>query len=175
MLQEGIGTRLAWSYVILILLHSVNSSFTTPTPNTLENEEVATNKLNTKMKDIFEAVLNFFKPLTCKHKEKQTLVPCHAGGSINATECLENRCCPSKGSSELKCYVPFKDNLQLAFRLFLLGAIGFLILGCLPLFCCACLQRSKCINPLQRANKKIKQIVQKKRANGEEMYSLLQN
>ncbi|POI33026.1 hypothetical protein CIB84_003222, partial [Bambusicola thoracicus] len=26
MLQEGIGTHLAWSYVILILLHSINSS-----------------------------------------------------------------------------------------------------------------------------------------------------
>lgn len=50
----------------------------------------------------------FFK--ACRYKEKHSLVPCHVGGSINATECLENRCCPSKGNHELKCYIPFKDG-----------------------------------------------------------------
>ncbi|NXJ05692.1 FMR1N protein, partial [Odontophorus gujanensis] len=175
MLREGIGTHLAWNYVILILLHNINSSFTSPTHHTLEKNEVAASKLIMKLKDTSEALLNFFRPLTCRHKEKQSLVPCHVGESINATECLENRCCPSKGSYELKCYIPFKDNLQLTFRLFLLGAIGFLILGCLPFCCCTCLQRSQCVNPLQRANKKKQQIVQNERASSEEMYRLLPN
>ncbi|XP_072190033.1 FMR1 neighbor protein [Excalfactoria chinensis] len=174
MLQEGIGTHLARSYVILMLLHSVNSSFTSPTPAS-EKNEVADSKFVTKLKDASEAFLNFFRPVTCHYKERHTLVPCHVGGNINATVCLENRCCPSKGRHEVECYVPFKDNLQLTFRLFLVGAVGSIVLGCLPLFCCVCFQRSSCINPLRRANKKIEQILQNNKANSEEMHRLLSN
>ncbi|XP_052529481.1 FMR1 neighbor protein [Tympanuchus pallidicinctus] len=173
MLQEGIGTHLAWNYVILILLHSISSCFTSPTLHALEKNEVTASKLITKLKDASEALLNFFRPVTCRYKEKHSLFPCHVGGNINATECLENRCCPSKGRHELECYIPLKDSLQLTFRLFLVGAVGFLILGCVPLYCCACFQRSQCVNPLRRANKRIEQIVQNKRASSEEMRSLL--
>ncbi|NXL93372.1 FMR1N protein, partial [Alectura lathami] len=166
---------LAWSYAVLILLCSINSCFTSPTRHVLKKSEVAPSKLNVKLKDASEFLLNFFRPVTCRHKGKQDLVPCHAGGNINSTECLENKCCPSKASHELKCYVPFKDNLQLIFRLFVLGAGVFFILACLPLCCCVFLQRSKCVNPLRRANKKIEKIVQNKRAHSEEVKSLLQN
>ncbi|XP_050569374.1 FMR1 neighbor protein [Cygnus atratus] len=173
MLQEVIGVHLVRNYVILILLHSINSSFTSPTHQVLEKSEVVPSKLKMKLKDASEAILNFFRPVTCRHKEKGTLVPCAVGGSINRTECLENKCCPSKDRHELACYVPFKDNLQLTFRLFVLGAVGFFILGCLPSCCCVCLQRSPCVNPLRRANKEIEKIVRKKRARSEDMHRLL--
>ncbi|NXC42280.1 FMR1N protein, partial [Penelope pileata] len=172
MLQEGVGTHLAWSYVMLVLLHSIHSSFASPT-HVPEKSAVAPGKPGVTLKDVYETVINFFKPVTCRHKGKEALVPCHAGGIINSTECSKNNCCPSKHSHDLKCYVPSKDNLQLAFRLFLLGALGFFILGCLPLFCCACFQRSPRTNPLRRANKKIEEIMRNRRAYGEETDSLL--
>lgn len=53
-------------------------------------------------------LLLFFK--ACRHKDEKTLIPCHVGESLNTTECLENKCCPSKASHELKCYMPFKDS-----------------------------------------------------------------
>ncbi|KAM6300222.1 FMR1 neighbor protein [Aegotheles albertisi] len=109
-------------------------------------------------------------PKTCRHKDEQTLLPCHVGEGLNKTECLENKCCPSKSSRKLKCYRPFKDNMQLTLRLLVLVAGGFLILGCLPICCCAFLQRSQCFNPLRRANKEVEQIMRKKRAHNEGFY-----
>ncbi|XP_074691085.1 FMR1 neighbor protein [Strix aluco] len=170
-----IGTRLAWNCVVLVLLCSVSSSFAPPTQHVLEKSEVAPSKLNMKLKDAYESVLSFFRPVTCHHRDEQTLIPCHVGDGLNTTECLENKCCPSKSSHEPKCYMPFKDNLQLTFRVLVLVAGGFLILGCLPFCCCAFLQRSQCFNPLRRANKKIKKIVRKKREHSDDVYDHLLN
>ncbi|XP_025935958.1 fragile X mental retardation 1 neighbor protein isoform X4 [Apteryx rowi] len=142
MLQGVTGTHLLWNCVILMMFHSIGSSFASPTQHVLEKSEVAPSKFKVKLKDASEALVNFFAPMTCRHKDKQALIPCRVGENINTTECLENKCCPSKTSHELKCYTPFKDNLQLTFRLFVLGAGGFFILGCLPFCCCACLRRS---------------------------------
>ncbi|XP_075369580.1 fmr1 neighbor protein-like [Mycteria americana] len=167
-----IGTHLAWNYVLLILLYSINSSFAPPAQHILGKSEVVPSKLNTKLNDTYELVLSFFLPVTCRHKDEQTLIPCHVGEGLNTTECLENKCCASKTSHELKCYMPFKDNMQLTFRLLVLVAGGFLILGCLPFCCCACLQRSQCVNPLRRANNEVEQILQKKRAHSEDTYGL---
>ncbi|XP_025935826.1 fragile X mental retardation 1 neighbor protein isoform X2 [Apteryx rowi] len=141
MLQGVTGTHLLWNCVILMMFHSIGSSFASPTQHVLEKSEVAPSKFKVKLKDASEALVNFFAPMTCRHKDKQALIPCRVGENINTTECLENKCCPSKTSHELKCYTPFKDNLQLTFRLFVLGAGGFFILGCLPFCCCACLRR----------------------------------
>ncbi|NXQ86629.1 FMR1N protein, partial [Nyctibius grandis] len=168
-----IDTCLAWNYVVLVLLYSVNSSFALQTQPVLEKSEVAPSKRNTTLKDAYEQLLSFFRPVTCHQKDEQTLIPCYVGEDLNATECLENKCCPSKTSHELKCYMPFKDNMQLTFRLLVLVAGGFLILGCLPFCCCICLQRSPCLNPLRSANKAVKQMVQKRRAQNEEVRGLL--
>ncbi|NXE07935.1 FMR1N protein, partial [Lophotis ruficrista] len=146
--------------------------FAPPTEHVLEKHEVAPSKRNINLKDAYEHLLSFFRPVTCRHKDKQTLIPCHVGEGLNATECLENKCCPSTTSHELKCYKPFKDNVQLAFRLLMLVAGAFLVLGCLPFYCCTCLQRSQCANPLRRANKEVEQIVQRKRAHSKDIYSL---
>ncbi|XP_059680558.1 FMR1 neighbor protein [Gavia stellata] len=168
-----IGTHLAWNYVVLILLYSVNSSFAPQTQHVLEKSEVASSKLNMKLRNAYESLLNFFRPVTCRHKGEQTLIPCDVGEGLNTTECLENKCCPSKTSHELKCYKPFKDNMQLTFRLLVLVAGGFLILGCLPFCCFACLRRSQCVNPLRRANNEVEQVVWKKRAHSEDVYGPL--
>ncbi|XP_071425728.1 fmr1 neighbor protein-like [Pithys albifrons albifrons] len=69
---------------------------------------------------------------------------------------------------ELQCYMPVKDDVQLAIRLILLMGGGFLILGFLPICCCAVLQRSPCINPLQGMSKKVRQIARERRKRGEE-------
>ncbi|XP_072733477.1 fmr1 neighbor protein-like [Ciconia boyciana] len=167
------GTHLAWNYVLLMLLYSINSSFAPPTQHILEKSEAVPSKLNMKLKDAYELLLSFFRPVTCHRKDEQTLIPCHVGEGLNTTECLENKCCASKTNHELKCYMPFKDNMQLTFRLLVLVAGGFLVLGCLPFCCCACLQRSQCVNPLRRANNEVEQIVQKKRAHSEDTYGLL--
>ncbi|NXW64113.1 FMR1N protein, partial [Eurystomus gularis] len=154
------------------LLYSINSSFDSPTQHVLEKSEVAPSKLNMKLKDAYEHLVSFFRPVTCTHKDEQTLIPCHIGEGLNRTECLENKCCASQSSHELECYMPFKDNVQLAFRVLVLVAGAFFILGSLP-FCCACLQRSPCVNPLRKANNKVKRIVLNKRAQTEDIYSPL--
>ncbi|NXQ93144.1 FMR1N protein, partial [Sagittarius serpentarius] len=149
------------------------SGFASPTRHVLEKNEAAASKLNMKLKEAYESLLSFFRPVTCRHKDEQTLLPCPVGEGLNTTECLENKCCPSKTSHELKCYMPFKDNLQLTFRLLVLVAGGFFILGCLPFCCCAFLQRSQCVNPLRRANNEVERTVWKKRAQSEDVYGLL--
>ncbi|NXI51563.1 FMR1N protein, partial [Chloroceryle aenea] len=136
-----IGTCLAWNSVVLILLYSVVSSFASPTQHVLEKSEVAPSNLTLELKKVYERVISFFTPVTCHHKDEQTLIPCHVGEGLNTTECLENKCCPTKTSSELTCYMPFKDNVQLVFQVLVLVAGGILILGCLPFCCYACLQR----------------------------------
>ncbi|NXL56662.1 FMR1N protein, partial [Chordeiles acutipennis] len=117
------------------------SGFAPATQHVLEKSEVAPSKSHVKLKDAYEILVSFFRPMTCRHKDEQTLIPCRVGEDLNTTDCLENNCCPSKTSSELKCHMPFKDDMQLTFRLLVLVAGGFLILGCLPFCCCACLQR----------------------------------
>ncbi|NXC21365.1 FMR1N protein, partial [Corythaeola cristata] len=168
-----IGTNLVWDYVVLILLCSISLGFAAPTQHVLEESEVAPRDFNMKVKDAFEPLLSYFRPVTCRHKDEQTLIPCHVGEDLNATECLKNKCCPSKTSHELTCYMPFKDNMQLTFRLLVLVAGALLILGCLPFCCCVCFQRSQCVNPLRKANKEIKQILQRRKAQSEEHYALL--
>ncbi|NWW84829.1 FMR1N protein, partial [Rhynochetos jubatus] len=135
------GTHLVWISVVLVLLNSIHSGFASPTRNVSGKSEVAHSTFKMKMKEAYEPVLNFFRPVTCRHKDGQTLIPCHVGEGLNTTECLEKKCCPSKASHELNCYMPVKDKMQLTFRLIVLVAGGFFILGCLPLCCCACLQR----------------------------------
>ncbi|NWX38927.1 FMR1N protein, partial [Steatornis caripensis] len=117
------------------------SGFALPTQHVLGRSEVVPSKPNTELKDVYESVSGFFRPTTCRHNDEQTLIPCHVGEGLNETECLKNKCCPSKTSHELTCYMPFKDSTQLTFRLLVLVAGGFFILGCLPFCCCACLQR----------------------------------
>ncbi|XP_057280077.1 FMR1 neighbor protein [Pezoporus wallicus] len=168
-----ICTGLAWNYMVLILLYNINSSFAPPPQHALEKSEVAPHVL-TKLKDAFEPFLRFFRPVTCRHREGQTLIPCPVGAGLNTTKCLENNCCPFQTSYEPICYMPFKDNMQLTFRLIALVAGGFIIMGCLPLCCCAILQKCQCLNHLRWANSRVVKFV-KGRAHTEELRGLLQD
>ncbi|XP_071669444.1 FMR1 neighbor protein [Patagioenas fasciata] len=178
-----IGTHPAWNSVVLILLCSVNSSeyckeksvfigaasFAQQTLNVSEKGEVLPSHLQMKLQELFDAVKTFFRPVTCRYRDEQVLIPCNLGEGLNKTECLKNKCCPSKTSHDLTCYMPFNDNIQLIFRVLVLAAGGFLTLGCLPFCCFACLQRSPCVNPLRSANKEIAQTMQKKRAHKDDL------
>ncbi|NXF90859.1 FMR1N protein, partial [Eubucco bourcierii] len=168
-----IGTCLAWRCVVLILFYSIPSGFASPTQRILEKNIMAPTNLTMKVQDAYEHLISFFKPVTCLHKDEQLLIPCHVGEDLNTTKCLENKCCHAKTSHEPKCYMPFTDSVQLAFRLLVLVAGGLIILGCLPFCCCACVQKSRCVNPLRKASNKVKQIVLKKRAHDEDVYNPL--
>ncbi|NXH18457.1 FMR1N protein, partial [Bucco capensis] len=171
-----VGTSPPWSFVVLILLCSIsgiNASAVSPTQPTLEKSEVAPSKFHVKLRDAYEHLISFFKPVTCHYRDEETLIPCHVGEDLNTTECLENNCCASKTSRELTCYMPLRDNVQLTFRVLVLVAGGFLILGILPFCCSFCCQKSPCVNPLRRPSKKIKKIVLKKREQSEDVYSPL--
>ncbi|XP_075797191.1 FMR1 neighbor protein isoform X2 [Pelodiscus sinensis] len=162
MMQMVTGTLFWGNYVILVVVPSISPSLASPSQHIVKRSEVAPNKPKTKLEDISESLFNFFNPVTCRPKEDQTVVACHAGDNINETTCLKNRCChSSKKSSQLKCYAPLKDKIQLTLRLFGIGIAGMIILGCLPLFCCTYLQGSQCVNPLLRTNKEVEQVKQK--------------
>ncbi|NXS92637.1 FMR1N protein, partial [Jacana jacana] len=167
------GTQLAWSCGLLVLLYSINPSFASPTEHVLEKSEVASSNFSIKLKDVYESLSVFFKPVRCDHLDKRILIPCHVGELLNITECLTKKCCPSKTSHELTCYMPLLDKMQMMFRVLVFVAGGLLILGCLPLCSCACLHKSHCLNPLRRPNKKLAKIMWKKKAQRDEAYGPL--
>nr|XP_025034621.1 fragile X mental retardation 1 neighbor protein isoform X3 [Pelodiscus sinensis] len=110
MMQMVTGTLFWGNYVILVVVPSISPSLASPSQHIVKRSEVAPNKPKTKLEDISESLFNFFNPVTCRPKEDQTVVACHAGDNINETTCLKNRCChSSKKSSQLKCYAPLKD------------------------------------------------------------------
>ncbi|XP_027737974.1 fragile X mental retardation 1 neighbor protein [Empidonax traillii] len=171
-----IGTHRAWVVVVLILLCSIHSLLAAPVQEDLGQSETALNKPNMTVKGVFESLLNFFRPMTCRLSNERPLIPCQVE-SLNASECLKNHCCPMKIGQDLQCHMPVKDDVQLAIRLILLTGGGFLILGFLPICFCAILQRSPCINPLQRMSKKVRQIARDRRerreqTNDEELHLL---
>ncbi|XP_057228245.1 fmr1 neighbor protein-like [Malurus melanocephalus] len=118
-------------------------------------------------KGVFESFLSFFRPMTCRLSNERLFTPCHVE-SQNRSECLKNHCCPFKIGQEEQCYLPMRDDVQLAIRVILLAGGGFLTLGLLPICCCAVLQRSPCINPLQKISKKVQKIAREKRARDKE-------
>ncbi|KAF4794415.1 Fragile X mental retardation protein 1 like protein [Turdus rufiventris] len=76
----------------------------------------------------------------CRLSNERFLTPCPVEG-LNLSECSKNHCCPFKIGHEEQCYMPVRDDVQLAIRVILLTGGGFLTLGFLPICCCAFLQR----------------------------------
>ncbi|XP_027572232.1 fragile X mental retardation 1 neighbor protein [Pipra filicauda] len=162
-----IGTHRAWVIMVLILLCSIHSPLAAPVQQGLGQSEAAPHNPNMTLKGVFESLLSFFRPMTCRLSNEQPLIPCQVE-SLNKSECLKNHCCPMKIGQDLQCHMPVKDDVQLAIRLILLTGGGFLILGLLPICCCAILQRSPCINPVQGISKKVRQIARERRERREE-------
>uniref|UniRef100_A0A8D2DVF9 FMR1 neighbor n=1 Tax=Sciurus vulgaris TaxID=55149 RepID=A0A8D2DVF9_SCIVU len=99
----------------------------------------------------WEVLLNFFFPTTCIVKENQKVKPCKELQYLNESECLRYKCCfSSSGTKELSCYTPLRDKPTQMLRMFGLGVISMITLGCLPIYCCCLCQRSKWANPLRR-------------------------
>ncbi|XP_028338428.1 FMR1 neighbor protein [Physeter macrocephalus] len=99
----------------------------------------------------WETLLNFFFPTTCIPKENQVVTPCSQLQDFSKSECLERKCCYSSSkTSNVHCFAPLKDKPTQMFRMFGLGVISMIVLGCLPICCCLLCQRSTWANPLRR-------------------------
>ncbi|KAL2304402.1 hypothetical protein Nmel_013153 [Mimus melanotis] len=154
------GTCREWFFMVLLLLCSIHSP---PIHPGSEQSAEAPSKPNMTMKGVFESFLSFFRPMTCRLSNERLLTPCPVEG-LNMSECSKIDCCPFTIGHEEQCYMPVRDDVQLAIRVILLTGGGFLTLGFLPICCCAILQRSPCINPLRKISKKVQKIAKEKRA-----------
>nr|XP_030128551.3 fragile X mental retardation 1 neighbor protein [Taeniopygia guttata] len=156
------GTHRAWVSMVLLLLGGVHSLLAAPTEPGSEQSAEAASKPNMTMEGVFVSFLSFFRPMTCRLSNQRLLTPCPVEG-LNMSECSKIHCCPFRIGREEQCYMPVRDDVQLAIRVVLLTGGGFLILGFLPICCCAFLQRSPCINPLQKISKEVQKIAWEKR------------
>ncbi|KAG3273087.1 FMR1 neighbor [Ictidomys tridecemlineatus] len=99
----------------------------------------------------WKTLLIFLFPTTCIVKENQEVKPCKELENLNETECLRYKCCfSSSGIKDLSCFTPLPDKPTQMVRMFGLGVISMITLGCLPIYCCSLCQRSKWANPLRR-------------------------
>nr|XP_014720264.2 fragile X mental retardation 1 neighbor protein [Equus asinus] len=99
----------------------------------------------------WEALLSFFFPTTCIPKENQVVKACKDDlQDLNQSACLAHKCCYSLGTSNFSCFAPLKDKPTQMLRMFGLGVISMIILGCLPIYCCSLCRRSKWTNHLRR-------------------------
>ncbi|XP_063272982.1 fmr1 neighbor protein-like [Prinia subflava] len=157
------GTHRAWVLVVLLLLCSIHSLVAAPIQPGSEQSAETPSKPNMTMEAVFESFLSFFRPTTCRLSSERLLTPCPVEG-LNMSECSKIRCCPFRIGQDEQCYMPVRDDVQLAIRVILITGGGFLTLGFLPIFCCALLQRSPCINPLRKIGKKVQKVAREKRA-----------
>nr|XP_059858700.1 FMR1 neighbor protein [Delphinus delphis] len=98
-----------------------------------------------------ETLLSFFFPTTCIVQENQEIKPCRHLQDLSKSECLRYKCCYSSSkTSKFNCFAPLRDKPMQMFRMFGLGVISILILGCLPICCYLLCQRSIWANPLRR-------------------------
>ncbi|XP_053811820.1 fmr1 neighbor protein-like isoform X1 [Vidua chalybeata] len=163
------GTRRAWVFMVLLLLGSIHSLLAALIQPGSEQSAEAPSKPNMTMEGVFVSFVSFFRPMTCRLSNERLLTPCPVEG-LNMSECSKIHCCPFKIGQEEQCYMPVRDDVQLAIRVVLLTGGGFLILGFLPICCCAFLQRSPCINPLQKISKEVQKIAREKRAGGKQTH-----
>ncbi|KAL2768061.1 fragile X mental retardation 1 neighbor protein, partial [Daubentonia madagascariensis] len=121
-----------------------------PNEYILWNEENA-NGQSLEEDSAWRTLLRFFFPTTCILKENQVAKPCNELQELNESECLRYKCCfSSLRTTSFSCFAPLRDKPTQMFRMFGLGAVSMIILGCLPLYCCSLCRRSKWANPLRK-------------------------
>ncbi|TRZ17666.1 hypothetical protein HGM15179_009433 [Zosterops borbonicus] len=135
-----LGTHRVWVFMVLLLLCSIRSLLAAPIQPGSEQSAKAPSKPNMTMEAVYGSFLSFFRPMTCRLSNERPLTPCPVEG-LNKSECSRIRCCPFKIGQDEQCYMPVRDDVQLAIRVILLTGGGFLALGFLPVVCCAFLQR----------------------------------
>ncbi|XP_027946552.1 fragile X mental retardation 1 neighbor protein [Eumetopias jubatus] len=138
--------------LLLLTIWILNTGFSnsaSPSERILWSSENA-NGQSLGKKSLREALLNFFFPTTCIPKENQVVKACNKLQDYNKIECLEYKCCYSSfRTNNFSCFAPLKDKPAQMFRMFGLGVISMIILGCLPIYCCSFCRRS-IIFPLRR-------------------------
>nr|XP_012422634.1 PREDICTED: fragile X mental retardation 1 neighbor protein [Odobenus rosmarus divergens] len=152
--------------LLLLTIWILNTGFSnsaSPSEHILWSSENA-NGQSLGKKSIWEALLNFFFPTTCIPKENQVVKACNKLQDYNKSECLEYKCCYSSfRTNNFSCFAPLKDKPTQMFRMFGLGVISMIILGCLPIYCCSFCRRSKWANPLRRRLNRILKGLKKQR------------
>ncbi|XP_035581557.1 fragile X mental retardation 1 neighbor protein isoform X1 [Zalophus californianus] len=152
--------------LLLLTIWILNTGFSnsaSPSERILWSSENA-NGQSLGKKSIREALLNFFFPTTCIPKENQVVKACNKLQDYNKIECLEYKCCYSSfRTNNFSCFAPLKDKPTQMFRMFGLGVISMIILGCLPIYCCSFCRRSKWANPLRRRLNRILKGLKKQR------------
>ncbi|XP_066058726.1 fmr1 neighbor protein-like [Chamaea fasciata] len=154
-----LGTHRVWVFMVLLLLCSVHSLLAAP----IQPGSEAPSKPNMTMEAVYGSFLSFFRPMTCRLSSERPLTPCPLEG-LNMSQCSKIHCCPFRIGQDEQCYMPVRDDVQLAIRVILLTGGGFLALGFLPVICCAVLQRCPCINPLRKISKKVQKVAWEKKA-----------
>ncbi|XP_026335488.2 FMR1 neighbor protein isoform X2 [Ursus arctos] len=150
--HKRFGLLLLAIWMLLLLCYYLNTGFSnsvSPSERILWSSENA-NGQSLEKSSIWEALLKFFFPTTCIPKENQVVKACNELQDYNMSECLEYKCCYSPfRTSNFSCFAPLKDKPTQMFRMFGLGVISMIILGCLPIYCCSLCRRS-IIFPLRR-------------------------
>ncbi|KAM9041213.1 FMR1 neighbor protein [Megaptera novaeangliae] len=147
------GLLLFGVWVLLLLLYYLSARFSnsvSPSEYILWSNENA-NGQPLEETAAWEALLSFFFPTTCIPKENQVVKPCNHLQDLSKSQCLGYKCCYSSSrTSNFNCFAPLKDKPTQMFRMFGLGVISMIILGCLPIYCCLFCRRSTWANPLRR-------------------------
>ncbi|XP_032187645.1 fragile X mental retardation 1 neighbor protein [Mustela erminea] len=160
------GLLLLTVWMLLFLCYYLNTGFSnsvSPSERILWSGENA-NGRSLEKTSIWEALLNFFFPTTCIPKVDQVVKACNELQDYNKSECLGYKCCyTSFRTSNFSCFAPLKDKPTQMFRMFGLGVISIIILGCLPIYCCTLCRRSKWANPLRRRVNRILKGLKKQR------------
>ncbi|XP_045645162.1 fragile X mental retardation 1 neighbor protein [Ursus americanus] len=164
--HKRFGLLLLAIWMLLLLCYYLNTGFSnsvSPSERILWSSENA-NGQSLEKSSIWEALLKFFFPTTCIPKENQVVKACNELQDYNMSECLEYKCCYSPfRTSNFSCFAPLKDKPTQMFRMFGLGVISMIILGCLPIYCCSLCRRSKWANPLRRKVNRILKGLKKQR------------
>ncbi|XP_012322508.1 FMR1 neighbor protein [Aotus nancymaae] len=120
--------------ILLLVGYYLYSEF--PNGHSLENNEDASGQ-SLEKDFISEALLNFFFPTTCILRENQVVKACNELQDLNESECLRQKCCfSSSGTGSFKCFAPLEDEPKQMMRMFGVGAVSLMILGCLPFYYC---------------------------------------
>ncbi|XP_023363973.1 fragile X mental retardation 1 neighbor protein [Otolemur garnettii] len=147
--HKRIGLLMLSIWILLLLCYYLSPGFA----NTVSTDEYVQNADGQTLEKLsaWESLLRFFFPTTCMLKDNQEVKPCNKLQHLNETECLRYKCCFSLVKpSDIRCFLPLRDKPTQMFRMFGLGVISMVFLGCLPLYCCSLCRRSKWANPLRR-------------------------
>ncbi|KAM4819449.1 FMR1 neighbor protein [Thomomys bottae] len=156
----GLLMLLMWTLLIFGYVLYVGSE--TSSKYTMVNDEDADGHSLAKS-SLKEVVDDFFFPTTCMIKENQEVEACSKKGDLKEAECLNHKCCYSPLKTNLKCFIPLRDQPKQMVRIFGICMISVIFLGCLPMYCCSLCRRSKWSISLRRKANKVWKMLKKQK------------